>query len=84
MGEDLVLNDRGVVVDEDVFDGKGGDFGKENAAKGVGDGGIDADKREGSIEGLEFVKFDLKGLGGSCQLLDSLIEIAVWRTSRKV
>lgn len=28
VGEDFVLDDGSVVVDEDVFDGKGGDFGK--------------------------------------------------------
>lgn len=43
MGEDFVLDDGGVVVDEDVFDGKGGDFGEEDAAEGICDGGVDGD-----------------------------------------
>jgi hypothetical protein len=43
VGEDLVLDDRGVVLDVDVLNGEGGDFGEEDAAEGVGDGGVDAD-----------------------------------------
>lgn len=46
MGEDFVLDDGGVVVDVDEFDCKGRDFGEEDTAEGVGEGGIDANERK--------------------------------------
>jgi hypothetical protein len=49
VGEDLVLDDGGVVVDEDVFDGKGGDFGEQDAAEGVCDRGVEAGEGEGGV-----------------------------------
>lgn len=36
VGEDLVLDDGGVVLDVDVLDGEGRDLGDEDAAEGVG------------------------------------------------
>ena len=62
MGEDFVGHDGGVVVDVDVFDREGGDLGKEDAAEGVGDGGVDIDEGEGGFEGEVAVELDLKGL----------------------
>lgn len=62
MGEDFVLDDGGVVVDEDVFDGEGGDFGQKNAAEGVGEGGVDTDKGEGGVVGGVLVELDLEVL----------------------
>lgn len=49
MGENFVLDDGGVVVDEDVFDSEGRDFGEEDAAEGVGDGGVNIDEGEGGL-----------------------------------
>ena len=43
MGEDLVLDYGGVLLDEDVFDCEGGEVGEEDPAEGVCDGGVDAD-----------------------------------------
>lgn len=63
VGEDFVLDDGGIVVNEDVFDGEGGDFGEEDAAEGVCNGGVDADQGEGSVVGGEFMEFDVEGLG---------------------
>jgi hypothetical protein len=40
VGEHFVLDDGRVHVDEDIFDGEGGDFGEEDAAEGVGYAGI--------------------------------------------
>ena len=37
MGEDLVLDDRGIIMDEDMFNRKGGNFRKENTSECVGD-----------------------------------------------
>lgn len=54
----LVLDHRRVVLDEDVFNRQRGNLGNENAAKGVGDGGIEADEREGGVELLVLVKVD--------------------------
>jgi hypothetical protein len=45
-------------VDEDVFDGESGDLGKENAAEGVGYGGVDTDEGEGCIVGCMGMEFD--------------------------
>ena len=62
MCEDFVGHDGGVVVDVDVFDGKGRDLGKEDAAEGVGDGGVDVDEGEGGFEREVAVELDLEGL----------------------
>lgn len=43
MREHFVLDYGGVVFDEDIFDGEGGDFGEENAAEGIGYGGVNVD-----------------------------------------
>lgn len=62
MREDFILDYRGVVMYEDVFDGDGGDFGEEDTAEGVGDGGVDSDEGEGRVEGFILVKLDFKGI----------------------
>ena len=49
MGEDFILDDGGVLVDEDVFNSEGGDLGEQDAAEGIGDGGVDADEGERGI-----------------------------------
>ena len=61
-GEHFVVDDAGVVVDEDGADGEGGDLGDEDSAEGVGDGGVDADEGEDGVEGFVFVELDLEGL----------------------
>lgn len=58
--ENLILNDRGVVVDEDVFDGDAGHLSHENATEGIGNGGVDSDEREGGFESLVAVEVDLE------------------------
>lgn len=55
------MDDGGVVLDVDVLDGEGGDLGEENAAEGVGEGGIDADEGEGREELVVLVEVDGKG-----------------------
>ena len=64
VGEDFVLDDRGVVVDEDVFDGEGGDFGEQDAAEGVCDRGVDAGEGEGGVVGGVGVEVDVEVLYG--------------------
>lgn len=63
VGEDFVLDYGGVVVDEDVFDGEGGDFGEQDAAEGVGDGGVEAGEGEGGVVGGVGVEGDVEVLG---------------------
>ena len=46
MCEDFVLNDGRIIPDKDIFNSDGGNFGKENAAKSIRDGGVEADERE--------------------------------------
>lgn len=58
--ENLILDDRGVVVDENVFDGDAGHLGHENTTEGVGNGGVDSDEREGGFETLVAVEVDLE------------------------
>lgn len=58
MGQHLVLDDRGVVVDVDVLNGKSWYLGEEDAAEGVGEGGVDADEGEGGEELVVLVKVD--------------------------
>ena len=53
---------RGVLYDEDGFDGEGGDLGEQNSAEGIGDRGVDVDEREGGIEGGVGVEADLEVL----------------------
>lgn len=62
MGEDFVLDYGGVVVHEDIFNGDSGDLSEKYASECVGDGGIDADEREGSMEGVILVELDLERL----------------------
>ena len=49
MCEHLILHKRSVIEDEDLLDGECGDFGEEDAAKSIGDGGIDAYEGEGGV-----------------------------------
>lgn len=49
VGEDLVLDHRGIVLNVDVLDGDGGDLGDEGTAEGVCNGGVDADEGEGGF-----------------------------------
>ena len=46
MSEDFVLDNGGIVMYKDVFNCDSRNFGKENAAKSVCDGGVEADERE--------------------------------------
>ncbi len=62
MGKYFVLDDGCILIDEDVFYGERGDFGKENAAKGVGDRGVDTSEGEFGIVGDEFVEGDVEVL----------------------
>ena len=64
MGENFVLDDGGVIVDEDELDCEGGDLGEENTAEGVGKGGVDADEGEGGVMGVIFVDGDVEVLVG--------------------
>lgn len=61
MGEDLILDDGGVVLYKDVFDGESWDLGDEDAAKGVCERGVEADEGEGSVVGLVSVELDGEG-----------------------
>lgn len=49
VAQDLILDDGRVVVNPHVLNGQRGDFGDQDAAEGVGDGGVDADQREGGV-----------------------------------
>lgn len=63
MCQDLVLDDGGVLVDEHVFYGERGEFGEEDAAEGVGYGGVDADEGEDGFIGGVGVELDVEALG---------------------
>lgn len=67
VAEDLVLDDRRVVVHEDVLDGDGGHLGHEHAPEGVGDRGVEADEVERDDRGRERVDGDLARLRGEYQ-----------------
>lgn len=45
---------------EDELDGKGRDFGNEDATECIREGGVDADEGEGGIERFVLVEFDTK------------------------
>lgn len=62
MRKHFIGQDGGVVRDEDLLDGKGRDFGDEDAADGICEGGINADDGKGCIVGQILVEFDLKVL----------------------
>jgi hypothetical protein len=62
VGEHLVSEDGGVVVDEDVFDGEGRNLGKEDAPEGIGDGGVEMDEGEDGVVTLVLVEFDVEFL----------------------
>jgi hypothetical protein len=67
MCEDFICNDGGVLHDVHFLNGQGGHFGEEDAAEGIGDGGVDADEREGCIKGLVAVE-------GDCEIVAELVE----------
>jgi hypothetical protein len=71
VGENFVLDDGGVLVNEDVFDCEGGDLGEEYAAECVCDRGIDACERERSVVGAVGVELDI-------EVLVSLLDCALW------
>jgi hypothetical protein len=56
VGEHFVLDDGSILVDEDIFDGECGYFREENAAKGVGDRGVDASEGEFGVMGRVLVE----------------------------
>ena len=58
--QDLILNDGGVVLNKDLLNGESGYLGDQYAPKGIGDGGVDADQREGSVKLLVVVELDSK------------------------
>jgi hypothetical protein len=62
VGEYFVLDDGRVLVDEDVFDGERGDLGEEDAAEGVGDGGVEAGEGEFGVVWGVLVELDVEGL----------------------
>lgn len=62
VGQDFVLDDRGVVIDEDGIDGEGGDLGDEDATEGVGYRGINADEGELGVELFVLVPLNLEAL----------------------
>ena len=51
MRKNFIGQDGGVVGDEDLLDGKGRDFGDEDSADGIREGGINADDGKGCIVG---------------------------------
>jgi hypothetical protein len=62
VGEYFVLDNGCVLVDEDVFDGKRGDLGEEDSAKGIRDRGVDACERKGCVVGGVVVELDIEVL----------------------
>ena len=66
MSEDFVLDYRGIVVHEDVFDSDSRDLREENSAEGISYRGVDTDEREGrefvGFSCSRLVELDLKGL----------------------
>jgi hypothetical protein len=67
MGEELVVDDGGVVVYVDIFDGEGWDFGDENATKGICNRGIDSYQGKAGLERIVFVELDFEVLNGFYQ-----------------
>jgi len=63
VAEDLVLDDGGVVVHEDIFDGYSRDFGQHDTTVCVCDRGVDADEREDRVVLVILVEVDLEFLG---------------------
>jgi hypothetical protein len=77
VGEDLVLDDGGVVVDEDVFDGEGGDLGEQDAAEGICDGGVEAGEGEGGVVRGVGVEGDVEVLGWKSVFEGDLIRLSI-------
>ena len=62
MGKDFVLDDGGIVVDENKFDGEGRDLSEKDAAEGIGDRCVNAYEGKGGVVGGVFVELDLEVL----------------------
>jgi hypothetical protein len=78
VGKHFVLDDGRVLVDEDIFYGKRGDFGEEDAAEGVGDGGVEAGEGKFGVVGGVLVELDVKGLEMLVWILVEYIRELVW------
>jgi hypothetical protein len=50
VGEHFVLDDGGVLMEVDFLNRESGYFGEKDTAEGIGDGGVDANEREGEVE----------------------------------
>lgn len=62
MGKDFVCDDGGVVLNVNLFDGQGGNFGEEDATESVGYRGVDTDERENCIMFIVLMELDLEVL----------------------
>lgn len=76
VGEDLVLDDGGVVLYVDILYGDGRDLCDEDAAEGVGDGGVDTNEGEGSLMLGVVVKLDAE-VGGEAVEIPRVILASV-------
>lgn len=63
MSQHLVLDNGGVLDDVDILNGERGELSDQDAAEGVGDGGVNADERELGLELVVLVEFDAEVLG---------------------
>lgn len=83
MAKNLILDDGGVVIHPYVLDGQRGDLGNQDAAEGVGDGGVDADQREGGIVLTILVEDDAK-LVAECIQIPCMVFtwVVAWEVGR--
>jgi hypothetical protein len=66
VGEDLILDDRRVVLDVDLLKRHRRDLGDHDAPEGVGDGRVDADEVELALGRGDAVNLDLEVLRRGC------------------
>lgn len=80
MSEHFILDDRSVLVDENIFDSEGSDLGEKNAAKRVCDRGVYAGERKGGVVGCGAgVELDVEVL--QCLLVYKLVCLYSMRSS---
>jgi len=63
VSKNFVLDNRGIVPDENILNGKCWDFSNEDAAERICDRGVDADEGEGTVQWFRMVNYNLKVLG---------------------
>lgn len=81
VGENFILNHGGVVLYIDVLNSEGRDLSDEDAAEGVGNGCVDADKGEGGEVRVVVMEVNIEAVA---KAVDGKSEVFAWEVAWEV